>query len=296
MQKGFLVPMTQANNYFIDPENAAEMARLLKLDRILTEGMGGALADVSEERLARMHDVLDIGCGPGGWALTVASTYRSMSVTGVDISETMVRYANSLAETSGRTNAHFEQMNVLSLPLAIPDHSFDLINARLIVGFMPTTFWPSFLAECWRILRPGGLLRLTECEGGMVGVTTSVGCEQISRAGVLALHKAGQCFTPNDALLGNTAVFPSLLRRYGYVDVQHIPHAIDWSANTPWHHEFCQNALIGFRLLKPFLLKHQVIDEEAFEQAYRLMGKEFQEPDFCAMWYFLTISCMTPST
>jgi ubiquinone/menaquinone biosynthesis C-methylase UbiE len=282
--------MTQENKYFIEAENAAEMARLLKLDRLLTKAMGGPLGERSQEELENIQDVMDIACGPGGWALEVANTYRFMRVTGVDISEIMVRYANSLAESSGRTNAHFRRVDVLSLPLAFPDQSFDLINARLIVGFMPTTFWPQFLKECQRILRPGGILRLTECEGGMLGVTTSVGCEILSRAGMLALHRAGQSFTPNDALLGSMTVLPSLLRRTGYQDVRHVAHAIDWSINTPWYDACCQNALIGFRLLKPFLLKHRAITEEDFRLAYQRMEQDFQAEDFCGMWYFVTVS------
>src|SRR5690348_2053759 len=149
--------------------------------------MGGPLPEIAQEELANLHDVLDIACGPGGWALELANAYRSLCVTGVDISEIMVRYANGLAETSGLTNAHFKRMNAQSQPFAFPDQSFDLINARLIIGFMQTTFWPYFLKECQRILRPGGILRLTECEGGIVGITTSVGCEILNRAGTLAL-------------------------------------------------------------------------------------------------------------
>lgn len=287
--------MDQESRYFIDAENAAEMARLLKLDRLLTAAMGGPLSECSREELTHMHDVLDIACGPGGWALDVADTYRSSRVTGVDISEIMIRYANGQAEASGRTNAHFQRMNVLSLPFPLPDQSLDLINARLLVGFMPKTFWPHFLKECQRILRPGGIIRLTECEGGIVGITTSVGCEILNRAGTLALHRAGQSFTPNDALLGGTAVLPSLLRHAGYQDVRHVAHAIDWSANTRWHEASRQNALIGFRLLEPFFIKHQAITEQAFQHAYHQMKRELQAEDFSAMWYFLTVSGTNPS-
>jgi ubiquinone/menaquinone biosynthesis C-methylase UbiE len=288
--------MRQENNYFIDPENAAEMARLLKLDRIITGTLGRPLAELREEDLIQIHDILDIACGPGGWALEIANTYREKRITGIDISGMMIQYANDLAENMGRTNAQFEQMNVLSLPLDFPDASFDLINARLIVGFMKVENWPPFLRECLRILRPGGILRLTECEGGMVGITTSPACEQLNRAGVLALHKNGHCFVPNDALLGNTAVFPSLFRRSGFQEVRHVTFSVDWSAGTAYHQACCQNALIGFRLMKPFLLTHQVLSEEAFEETYQQMKREFQDERFCGMWYFLTVSGTTPGT
>jgi hypothetical protein len=53
--------------------------------------------------------------------------------------------------------------------------------------------------------------------------------------------------------------------------------------------------LIGFQLLKPFLLKHQAITEQVFQQAYQRMERELQTEDFCGMWYFLTASGTNPS-
>uniref|UniRef100_UPI0035E452C3 class I SAM-dependent methyltransferase n=1 Tax=Thermogemmatispora sp. TaxID=1968838 RepID=UPI0035E452C3 len=45
-----------------------------------------------------------------------------------------------------------------------PDASFDLINGRLLCGFMLPAAWPRLLAECHRLLKPGGIIRLTEVE------------------------------------------------------------------------------------------------------------------------------------
>src|SRR5690242_951895 len=57
----------QDGNYFIgDHENVTEMARLLRQDGMLTEGMGGLLAEREQEASA-IHSLLDLACGPGGW-------------------------------------------------------------------------------------------------------------------------------------------------------------------------------------------------------------------------------------
>lgn len=63
-------PQERKNSYFIDAENAAEMARLVYQDQLLTRTMGGVLAEQSD--LSNIHNVLDIACGPGGWVLDVA--------------------------------------------------------------------------------------------------------------------------------------------------------------------------------------------------------------------------------
>src|SRR5437588_1520651 len=97
-------PNKRENIYFNDPESGAEMARLLNQDRLITKGMGGLFAERSD--LSGIHRILDVGCGPGGWALEVAFTYPEIEVVGLDISEAMINYARTQAKVRGLDNAH----------------------------------------------------------------------------------------------------------------------------------------------------------------------------------------------
>src|SRR6184192_1487479 len=63
-------PSENQSTYFINPEEAAETARLLQQDRSITKEMG-SLFPVSLD-LSHIHTVLDLACGPGGWAFDVA--------------------------------------------------------------------------------------------------------------------------------------------------------------------------------------------------------------------------------
>src|SRR5579875_78129 len=150
--------------YFIDAEEAAELARLMQQDRLVTEVMGGLLPEL--ETLPATAQVLDLACGPGGWALELAFRYPDAEVIGVDRSPSTVAYANAQARARGLSNIHFAVMDVTQ-PLAFSDASFDLINARFLAGFMRPQDWPRLLTECRRLLKPGGLLRLTESEWGL---------------------------------------------------------------------------------------------------------------------------------
>src|SRR6266568_7112831 len=85
--------------YFNDPENVAEMARLLGQDRLITKGMGGLFSERSD--LSGIHRILDAACGPGGWALEVASTYPEIEVVGFDVSQAMIDYARVQAQARG---------------------------------------------------------------------------------------------------------------------------------------------------------------------------------------------------
>jgi tRNA G46 methylase TrmB len=78
-------PSENQSTYFINPEEAEETARLLLQDRLLTTEMGGVFPEGLD--LNQLHIVLDLACGPGGWATDVARLYPQMDVIGVDISD-----------------------------------------------------------------------------------------------------------------------------------------------------------------------------------------------------------------
>src|SRR6185312_15034081 len=89
-------------------------------------------------------------------------------------------------------NASFEVMNILA-PLDFSDHTFDLVNIGPSGARIPRSAWPTLLHECLRVLRPGGILRLTQTDGA--GSTTSPAYERFHRLTVQALHQAGCGFS-----------------------------------------------------------------------------------------------------
>jgi ubiquinone/menaquinone biosynthesis C-methylase UbiE len=267
----------------MDQENAMEMARLLLQDRVITQAMGGLLPDSLDAD--GISQVLDIACGPGGWVLEVAQTYPQMEVTGVDLDRMLVQYGQAQAAALGLENAHFRVMDA-TRPLKFADSSFDLVNARLLFGFMLPQHWPRLVAECFRVLRPGGILRLTECEAA---VTNSAGFEQMAGYLTQALKLAGQSFSPTGTTIGITPMLRRFLRDAGLTHLQARPFVIDWSAGSEAHESMAENFFVGFQLVQPFLLKMQVADEDQLEQAYEQANQDLQADDFCGLWYYLSV-------
>lgn len=68
--------MEREGRYFIDPESATEMARLLEQDAIVTQGK--PLPEQLPETIACITEVLDLACGPGGWGLELLRNYPHM--------------------------------------------------------------------------------------------------------------------------------------------------------------------------------------------------------------------------
>ena len=271
------------NTYIMDQQNAAEMARLLQQGRLLTEMMNGlfpAAFDVSE-----IHDVLDIACGPGGWVLDVARAYPSMHVTGFDIDRTLVDFGRAQAQAYHLDNAHFRVMDATKT-LKFPDASFDFINARLLVGFMLPQKWPRLMQECMRLLRPGGIIRLTECEAA---ITSSPASERLYGLLTQALFRAGQSFSPDGRVAGITPVLRRLLRDAGCQQIEYTAYAVDFSHGSETYMSMYEDFQEAFKLIQPFFVRMGVASAEDIEAIYQQALQEMQEPDFCGIWYYLAV-------
>ncbi len=113
-----------SSTYFVqDRQNEREMQRLLIQDRMVTDAFGGVWPEQTDP--TRIRRVLDVGCGPGGWALDVAQAYPEVQVEGIDISQRMVAYAREQAaarQVADRVTFHV--MDALRM-LEFPDAYFE---------------------------------------------------------------------------------------------------------------------------------------------------------------------------
>jgi ubiquinone/menaquinone biosynthesis C-methylase UbiE len=208
-----------------------------------------------------------------------------MEVVGIDISRRMIEYASTMARVRRLSNLTFRVMDVLR-PLDFPDHSFDLVNARLIFGFTPHAAWPALVQEGMRITRPGGIIRLTEGESDM---TTSLATQRLTGMVTRALQLAGRSFSPDGRHFGIIPMLGRFLREAGCRSIQRRAYALDWSAGTQAHESTRFDLQFLLKLLEPFLIKMQVISAEEFEPLYQLAFEEMQSEHFCAVTFFLSV-------
>ncbi len=280
------MPSEDKNTYVIQNESI-ELGRLVLQDKIYTQAIGGLFPEID---LSGIRRVLDIACGPAGWAIDVAFEYPEMEVVGVDISENTINYNFAQARVRNLQNVTFEVMDARE-PLAFQDHSFDLVNGRLFVGFMDTQTWPQLLAECWRILRPGGIIRLTESESG---ISNSKASQDIQAYFCEALSKLKRTYSVDGRSLGIAYMLPRLLHGAGFQDIQGKAFYIDCSYSTPLHYSTFRNVEAAYMLLKPFILQHVNVTEEEYDQNYNQMLIDFQKEDFTNISFGLTAWARKP--
>jgi ubiquinone/menaquinone biosynthesis C-methylase UbiE len=274
-------PPPKKTDYFIDATSGAEMTRLINQDRLITEAMGGLFSERSD--IDAMHAILDLGCGPGQWVLDVAYEYPKIAVTGIDICNMMIEYARAHARVQGLDNAHFQVMDITK-PLEFGDNSFDLVNGRLI-AFLSPEQWTGLLRECMRIVRPGGVIRLTENEV----VTTSLATDTAFSLFYRALTRAGQSFSPTGHVLGITSRLSNLLKKAGCTNIQYRAHALDFSAGAAVHETFCKVISHFLILMQPFLIGTAVTTQEELESLLYQVEVDMYSDDFSAVMFLLTV-------
>jgi SAM-dependent methyltransferase len=124
--------------YFLrSGEHHAELIRELLREQGSSVGDTGAL--------------LDWGCGCGR-ILRHWVGLETTRVCGCDINPRMVEWCTA--------NLPFAQVvrNELSPPVAFPDGSFGLVYALSVITHLPEDLQHAWIAECRRLLRPGGFL------------------------------------------------------------------------------------------------------------------------------------------
>ncbi len=104
------------------------------------------------------HDVLDVCSGLGGPARHLADRV-GCRVTGLDLNAGRVAAARRFAQRVGLADrVRFEQGDALAMPFA--PESFDVVMGQEAWCHVPHK--PRLIAECARVLRPGGVFAFTD--------------------------------------------------------------------------------------------------------------------------------------
>lgn len=279
----------QNNDYVIDPDLMEEMQRLDVQGQLLTRAMGGLLSERPD--FSGIKRVLDLACGSGEWALEVAATHPDIEVIGVDKAPRMIEFAHARASADRLENARFREMDITQ-PLPFPDTSFDLVNARLLQGFLATTSWAPLLHECYRLLRPGGMVRITENERQF---TNSLAWEEMAMIAARSMQVSGKGFSPDGLHLGMFCMQRRLLEEAGFAQIQERAYPINFSYGTEAHDSTYREMTMAIRLGQPFITRMLPdYSQEYLEQLLQRAIEAAETPAFCGLWLFLSTSGEKP--
>ncbi|HHY93787.1 MAG TPA: class I SAM-dependent methyltransferase, partial [Firmicutes bacterium] len=128
-------------------QQAEEVLR--RYQRLLSTSASASSADT----WCRGRRLLDLGCGAGGKSVFFA--LQGAEVVGVDLAADLCRQGEELAATRGvSARCRFQVGDAAALPFSTA--SFDIVLASDVIEHLAQV--EAAVAECWRVLRPGGLL------------------------------------------------------------------------------------------------------------------------------------------
>lgn len=281
------------NNYYpVDPNASVEVSRLLRQDSLLNECVSGLFPATIDHTSIR--NVLDIGCGPGGWLMEIARRFPHMQPVGLDISEEMIDQASKIAVGEKLSQLTFCQESFVHLPF--PDASFDFVNARLVQWFVPEYQRWAILQEWFRVLRPGGWLRFIE---GEIQQTNGPATEALASCFLRVLHQMGKtpAFSASQEQIpmasfphhhGIILLLRHLLIRLGCEEITVEPRLLDFSAGSPIHDAFVQNMLLAQQSFRDVLLAHiPELTAEQCDHLQQLSAQELQSTTLLGIEFFL---------
>src|SRR5579875_575260 len=273
----------QANTNFTEI-TGQEVSRITLLDELLTASIGGVLPEQSDP--ARFGNVLDIGCGTGGWLLTGAREYPDRYVSrGIDISSRVIHHARARAMKAGLTQQiDFQVMDALR-HLNFADASFDLTNIRFGMSFVRTWEWIELLAEMQRVTCTGGIIRLTEAE--VFHNTSSAALTHLDQLFLRAYDRAWRLFEPTTT--GLTAHLAPLLHRIGCQQIQQKTFPLVFRAGTEEGQRFARATEILLKTARSSLQKWGNESFGYYEALAEQVLKEMQQPDFITTLMLHTI-------
>lgn len=116
------------------------------------QGSPHDLADELNKDLAPRSTVLELGCGEGRDAISLAESGHH--VVACDFSGTAL---GQFAADAERLHVEQRRLDLAALPYPFADGSFDAVYARLSLHYFPAAATRAIFAEIARVLRPSGV-------------------------------------------------------------------------------------------------------------------------------------------
>jgi SAM-dependent methyltransferase len=132
---------------------------LSRVPEATVESFAGVANPFVHGRIEEGADVLDLGCGAGTDLLIAAQMVGpDGSVTGVDMTPSMLARARASAAEMGSGNVMLHQSLIETLPLE--DESVDVVISNGVIDLVPDK--DLVFGEIDRVLRPGGRLQIAD--------------------------------------------------------------------------------------------------------------------------------------
>lgn len=258
-----------------------ERSVLLNRASLYLHCLRGLLPGIAKQAISSFHQVLEVGCGPGGWTRSFAHVSPHVDILGVDTRASMTQYAEEAFHRQQVLNASAVSVACFTDPLPFPDGSFDLITAQFMSQWLSTEEWPLVLRECQRLLRPGGIIYLAEFE---VSQSNSPALQEANRWWCQLMRLLGRSTSPSDHYLGWHYELASRVAHYEAG--ANFAQVVNFSYGTPFHAEWKKDLLYQMRNVFLQCIKHELMSRSEARHLEMALEHEMASPLFSAIQPF----------
>ncbi|PWY70177.1 S-adenosyl-L-methionine-dependent methyltransferase [Aspergillus heteromorphus CBS 117.55] len=222
------------NGTYFMPNDGPEQTRLNVIHQIYLILLDGRLTAAPVALDTPRMRILDVGTGPGDWAIEMGTAYPDAAITASEIGV----FEHGLGHV-GLPNVYF-QLDDARDEWAYTDGPFDLIHLRGLAGAFPD--WPFVCWQAFRHLAPGGYVGNADTDFSADAVTS------ISANSYLRLFSALRSATDSTGYpwdmshLGST-----VLSAEGFVDVDVYEYTfpLGLGPDTPRERTLGKKALVA---------------------------------------------------
>ncbi|WP_030692749.1 class I SAM-dependent methyltransferase [Streptomyces globisporus] len=158
--------LSRPSSYYKPGEHHAPENEIHRLRQQVAASWQKEARVLREFGLTADADVLEIGPGPGYITERLLEEIPDGTLTALELNEDLIEHARGHLAPARPDQLTLVQGSVLESGL--PDESYDLALARLVLQHVPNT--PDALAEIHRTLRPGGKLVVTDVDDALWGL------------------------------------------------------------------------------------------------------------------------------
>ncbi|KAF9228157.1 S-adenosyl-L-methionine-dependent methyltransferase [Gyrodon lividus] len=243
------------------PVDGEEQVRLNAQHKILRDLLRshyvGPVAEVLANEPGRRKRVLDLCTGTGRWLMDMASLFRHVRFSGVDIVPIATRRPLS--------NAQFEILDVTQ-PLRWCDGVMDFVHARGVS--LAVRNYPEMLREATRVLRRGGIFLSGEVGRYVAFAPGYPGNPAVDAPGATRFYKVINDLLDRIGLHEITGHIPHWLRETGAFTAgrmqEHLIPIGEWHLSAPQRRlgrAYLEAMTTFAESLKPFLREHGELSE-----------------------------------
>tara|TARA_R110002110_G_scaffold303525_1_gene517610 strand:- start:31041 stop:32246 length:1206 start_codon:yes stop_codon:yes gene_type:complete len=204
---------------------------------LLNDVRGHTLAAFLQDTVGEVKPlrILDMGCTIGHSTTVLCDYFPDAEIHAIDVGASLLRYAHARAEHLGKA-IHFSQQSAESTNFE--SGSFDMVVSSAMFHETSTAAVPRIMAECARLLRPGGIV---------VHAEVPVRYNRMAKSEVLI--RDWQTYNNAEPFWGGCATtdFEAALADAGFVDLHVGYQPATRDANDPKRGKFTQDGDASFR-------------------------------------------------